>query len=264
MAVSLTEEARKRANLRLLQRSVDENIVDIVGNATHVVLYEFQNIGGWSKSDVEGSLFLVQIVQTQTKSNNGHGDNHNHHNNHNNNHHNNHNHNHNNHNNNKIIQLVILNRNSTKNFSLDITSTFQLQHKEPFLMFRQESTKTTRGIWFHNSNERVVVASLLNQIIHNLNDNNNNHNSNSQSRPTQEHDETITSITVPQQQQQQQQQQLQQQQQQQQSSPLSARIASMALSSSQQQQQQPQQQQPQQQPKQQQPSSMYAETNSTS
>merc|ERR1712151_1465634 len=68
MAVSLTEEARKRANLRLLQRSVDENIVDIVGNATHVVLYEFQNIGGWSKSDVEGSLFLVQIVQTQTKS----------------------------------------------------------------------------------------------------------------------------------------------------------------------------------------------------
>merc|ERR1712151_1026664 len=195
MAVSLTEEARKRANLRLLQRSVDENIVDIVGNATHVVLYEFQNIGGWSKSDVEGSLFLVQIVQTQTKSNNGRGDNHN---------------NHNNHNNNKIIQLVILNRNSTKNFSLDITSTFQLQHKEPFLMFRQESTKTTRGIWFHNSNERVVVASLLNQIIHNLNDNNNNHNhnnhnhnSNSQSRPTQEHDETITSITVPQQQQQQ-------------------------------------------------------------
>merc|ERR1712151_1315471 len=135
MAVSLTEEARKRANLRLLQRSVDENIVDIVGNATHVVLYEFQNIGGWSKSDVEGSLFLVQIVQTQTKSNNGRGDNHNHH---------------NNHNNNKIIQLVILNRNSTKNFSLDITSTFQLQHKEPFLMFQQESTKTTRGIWFHN------------------------------------------------------------------------------------------------------------------
>merc|ERR1712151_1325047 len=219
MAVSLTEEARKRANLRLLQRSVDENIVDIVGNATHVVLYEFQNIGGWSKSDVEGSLFLVQIVQTQTKSNNGRGDNHH---NHNHNHHNNHNHNHNNHNNNKIIQLVILNRNSTKNFSLDITSTFQLQHKEPFLMFRQESTKTTRGIWFHNSNERVVVASLLNQIIHNLNNNhnhnnhnnhnhnsnsqsnnnNNNHNSNSQSRPTQEHDETITSITVPQQQQQ--------------------------------------------------------------
>ena len=124
MAASLTEEARKKANLRLLQRSINPNIDDIVGSATHVVLYEYS--AGWEKSNVEGSLFLVAQAGPE-------------------------------------YSLAILNRHSTENFQVAVTNTFQLQHKEPYLIFKQ--SPKILGIWFHSANERVVMASLLNQVI---------------------------------------------------------------------------------------------------
>jgi mRNA-decapping enzyme 1B len=134
MAAALTEDARKQANLRLLQRSIDPNIQDIVGSATHVVLYEYITPQGWEKSQVEGSLFLVasQSPHLQQQS----------------------------------FALAILNRHSTENFQVPITDRFQLQHKEPYLIFKQ--SPKILGIWFHNANERVIMASLLNQVIHNL------------------------------------------------------------------------------------------------
>lgn len=128
MAASLTEDARKKANLRLLQRSINPNIEDIIGSATHVVLYEYTP-QGWEKSQVEGSLFLVAQGGQQ-------------------------------------YSLAILNRHSTENFHVAVTVGFQLQHKEPYLIFKQ--SPKILGIWFHNANERVVMASLLNQVIHNL------------------------------------------------------------------------------------------------
>ena len=129
MAASLHEDARKKANLRLLQRSIDASIEDIVGSATHVVLYEYIAPQGWEKSQVEGSVFLVQKPGPS-------------------------------------YSLAILNRNSTDNFQVQVTQTFQLQHKEPYLIFKQ--SPKILGIWFHNTNERVVMASLLNQVIYNL------------------------------------------------------------------------------------------------
>jgi mRNA-decapping enzyme 1B len=135
MAAALTEDARKQANLRLLQRSIDANIQDIVGGATHVVLYEYIAPQGWEKSQVEGSLFLVASqspLPFQQQS----------------------------------FALAILNRHSTENFQVPITERFQLQHKEPYLIFKQ--SPKILGIWFHNTNERVIMASLLNQVIQNL------------------------------------------------------------------------------------------------
>ena len=130
MAAALNEDARKKANLRLLQRSIDPNIVDIVGSATHVVLYEYTQ--GWEKSQVEGSLFLVAAQSGGQQQ----------------------------------YSLAILNRHSTDNFHVPVTHTFQLQHKEPYLIFKQ--SPKILGIWFHNANERVIMASLLNQAIENL------------------------------------------------------------------------------------------------
>jgi mRNA-decapping enzyme 1B len=50
----ISEEAKRAANLRVLQRT-DSNIVDIVGSATHVVLYEFNaDSKAWEKRNVEG------------------------------------------------------------------------------------------------------------------------------------------------------------------------------------------------------------------
>jgi mRNA-decapping enzyme 1B len=136
MAAALTEDARKQANLRLLQRSIDSNIQDIVGSATHVVLYEYIAPQGWEKSQVEGSLFLVasQLPDLEHVQ--------------------------------STFALAILNRHSTENFQVPITERFQLQHKEPYLIFKQ--SPKILGIWFHNANERVIMASLLNQVIHNL------------------------------------------------------------------------------------------------
>ena len=59
MALSINEQARMEANLRLLQKS-DRSISSILQSATHVVLYHFQQMSqSWEKSNVEGSLFLT-------------------------------------------------------------------------------------------------------------------------------------------------------------------------------------------------------------
>jgi len=56
--VTIDKEARRQANLRVLQR-IDTNIIDIAGSATHVVLYEFNEAEkAWQKKNVEGSCKL--------------------------------------------------------------------------------------------------------------------------------------------------------------------------------------------------------------
>ena len=104
ITLTVNEKARKEANLRLLKRTVDRNIVDIVGDytATHVVLYLFHpETQSWEKSNIEGSLSLVQQQEgTKTK-----------------------------------YALVILNRNSPENYCMELTRDFQLQQNDPYLIF---------------------------------------------------------------------------------------------------------------------------------
>jgi hypothetical protein len=53
--IVISEEAKRAANLRVLQRG-DPEIVDIVGSTTHVVLYEFNaKSTAWEKRNVEGA-----------------------------------------------------------------------------------------------------------------------------------------------------------------------------------------------------------------
>jgi len=128
----MNEMVRKQANLRLLQRS-DPLISDILGSATHVVLYNFQDSSqSWEKGNVEGSLFLAARQQG--------------------------------------FVLLILNRNSPENYQMLLTKDFQLQHKDPFLIFKQEENDKTaiRGIWFPNAQERISVNSMLTQVLDQL------------------------------------------------------------------------------------------------
>ena len=135
------EQARRDANLRLLQRKVDPSIVDILGNASHVVLYNFeQQSNTWEKSNVEGSMFLTVRPAGYL--------------------------------------LVILDRNSPNNYSIVLTRDFQLQHNDPYLIFKnydqqqqQNATATIRGIWFPNANERSQMNDLLSHILQDLKDN---------------------------------------------------------------------------------------------
>ena len=129
MAFNLTEEARKEANLRVLQRQ-DPEVLDILGFATHVVLYEFVS-PSWQKLDVEGSLFLVKRRDMPR------------------------------------FRLLVLNRNSNENYQVDLTSTFQVQEKDPYLMFRKYDG-TIQGIWFHNGPEREQMSALLQKVVKSL------------------------------------------------------------------------------------------------
>lgn len=133
MAHTIDEHARKEANLRLLQRSMDRSISNILGSATHVVLYEFsQDSQTWEKSNVEGSMFLAIRPSGYL--------------------------------------LAILNRNSRDNYPIELSADFQLQHSDPYLIFRQQQNGTTiiRGIWFPNAAERVSMNDMLQMVLEDL------------------------------------------------------------------------------------------------
>ena len=134
MASTVSDEARRTANLRMLQRG-DSAVNDICSSATHVGLYEFkQEQQEWVKKQVEGSLFLVKRSDAPR------------------------------------FQLVILNRNSTDNWTLNIFSKMQLQNQEPYLILRftRDGKSVIQGIWFHNSQERDQIATMLTKAMQSL------------------------------------------------------------------------------------------------
>jgi mRNA-decapping enzyme 1B len=128
-AAIITDETRRQANLRLLQRTCSAAIVDIVVSATHVVLYEYKD-AAWYKSGIEGSLFCAV-------------------------------------NNAAAYELIIVNRHSPDNFQIGLTTAFQVQHQDPYLIFKQttDDTPRIRGIWFHNADERAAVFAVLQRTL---------------------------------------------------------------------------------------------------
>ena len=135
MELSVNGEERKRANLRVLQRC-DKRIIDIIGLATHVFLYEFSTSENqWKKCNVEGSLFLAKRDEAPW------------------------------------FKMVVLNRNSTQNLEVEINTSFQMQLNEPYLIFRDAATYASgatariRGLWFHDGNERNTIYSLLEKAV---------------------------------------------------------------------------------------------------
>lgn len=135
----IDEEIRRKSNLRVLQR-IDLSIIDIMGSATHVVLYEFNELSQeWEKRNVEGSLFLVKHLNSPN------------------------------------YKLVIMNRNSNENMYVPITINFQIQIREPYIIFKGYKDDVTinapqkiRGIWFHDCDERKLISNLLEIVIMNL------------------------------------------------------------------------------------------------
>jgi len=147
MAGRIDAETRRKANLRVLQR-IDSNIVDLAITATHVVLYEFNNAKQrWEKKNVEGWLALTKRSEAPR------------------------------------FKLIVLNRSSTENLEVPITASFQMQVKEPYMIFRDSKASSSsgsgsstnggadesiRGIWFHDGKERDQIASYLEQVVKSL------------------------------------------------------------------------------------------------
>ena len=108
-----------------------------------MVLYEYSTTTAqWEKKNVEGSLFVTKRSDAPR------------------------------------FKLIILNRSSTENLEVPITATFQMQVKEPYMIFRDGTAavgggssganETIRGIWFHDGKERDQIASYLEQVVKNL------------------------------------------------------------------------------------------------
>lgn len=129
-------EAKKQANLRSLQR-MDSCIADIIGTATHVVLYQFNVHTGeqkWVKSNIEGSLFITKFSSDSSRS--------------------------------ALCGFVILNRTGVDNLNVSVTPSFQMQLKDPYLIFRDPNANNlVRGIWFHDGQERSVIGAVLERIL---------------------------------------------------------------------------------------------------
>lgn len=70
--------------------------------------------------------------------------------------------------------MIVMNRSSKDNLEIPLASTFQMQVREPYLIFRMEksgdspSEQKIRGIWFHNGKEREEIVDVLNRVIKNL------------------------------------------------------------------------------------------------
>jgi mRNA-decapping enzyme 1B len=114
---------------------MDRNVIDIAITATHVVLYEYNNTkqSSWEKKNVEGTLFVTKRSDAPR------------------------------------FKLVVLNRSSTENLEVPITASFQMQVKDPYLIFRDSPVSTDFvGIWFHDGKERDQIASYLEQVVYSL------------------------------------------------------------------------------------------------
>jgi len=134
MAASITADARRKANLKVLSR-LDPMILDIAGSATHVVLYEFGTASQtWEKTGVEGSLFVAKRSEAPR------------------------------------FKLVVLNRSSKDNLEVAVTGKFQMQVQDPYLIFQEVKSGTPKvhGIFFHDGAEREAVASLLKRVVASL------------------------------------------------------------------------------------------------
>ena len=144
-------DLRRTSNLRVLQR-LDTQIVDLAISSTHVVLYQFSpQSSTWNKTDIEGPLFIVKRSC------------------------------------NPRFKLIVMNRNSQENLEVGVNGTMEMQLREPYLIFRDNSSNTTanntsttttttaaggdetiRGLWFHNDNERKSVHTYLENVVKSL------------------------------------------------------------------------------------------------
>ena len=118
---------REAANLRVLKR-LDATITEIIGSASHTVLYEGAS-GKWIKKDIEGTMFIVKRSVPCR------------------------------------FRLIVLNRSNPENFTYDIDSNMQNRMMENFLMFKSklDGNEDMRGLYFHDGEEKMAMNALISE-----------------------------------------------------------------------------------------------------
>ena len=150
LAAAVTHPARdnNELNLVVLQRHYPD-VIQIVSHASFSVLYTFnpQN-GTWEKSDMEGPLFVCELLPAQLPGTRPSA----------------------------LIQrykAIILNRKSLLNFNMDLVSPSQIEVNDEFVMFNvvdDEGEGTAYGLWiFAGKGESTEHQKEINsQVIVNL------------------------------------------------------------------------------------------------
>ncbi|OQR92301.1 hypothetical protein THRCLA_22393 [Thraustotheca clavata] len=121
-------------NLQVLQRQ-DNQIAEIVGTASHVVVYEFDQVeASWKRKEVEGSLFVVKRYTTPR------------------------------------FQVFVNNRLSTVNMAIGIDPQLNVDNVDEFLIIRCANPSATTGfkiygIWFFPEADRQKTLKLLERIL---------------------------------------------------------------------------------------------------
>jgi hypothetical protein len=122
-----TQEQTFAMNLTVLQR-MDPTVMEICDMAGHAVVYKFDlGAQGWSKLDIEGSLFIVRRMSG--------------------------------------YRLIVLNRSGIENYELDITAGTLVQLQGPYLMCRASQAADVIGFWFYKEDEHASISRLVQGLV---------------------------------------------------------------------------------------------------
>ena len=115
---TMDKEKQLEYNLAVLKRR-DAAISGVVDMSGHVVLYRFsEETQSWDRRNVEGSLFVVSRSEEPK------------------------------------YQFVVLNRISSENLVESVSSDFQMELTDQFLLYRNDQQEIS-GIWFYSPSERA-------------------------------------------------------------------------------------------------------------
>lgn len=122
-----TQEQTFAMNLTVLQR-MDPTVIEVCDMAGHAVVYKFDlGTQGWSKLDIEGSLFIVRRMSG--------------------------------------YRLIVLNRSGIENYELDITAATLVQLQGPYLMCRASEAADVIGLWFYKEDEHASISRLVQDLV---------------------------------------------------------------------------------------------------
>lgn len=125
---TMDKEKQLEYNLAVLKRR-DAAISGVIDMSGHVVLYRFsEETQSWDRRNVEGSLFVVSRSEEPK------------------------------------YQFVVLNRISSENLVESVSSDFQMELTDQFLLYRNDQQEIS-GIWFYSPSERASIAALLQSIV---------------------------------------------------------------------------------------------------
>ena len=130
-SLELDLSAKRTTNLAVLQK-LNPNVLEIIGDATHVALYSFEAAAAkWERMGIEGACFVTRCAQSP------------------------------------FYNLFVLNKMGDEDFVIDIKTIINIKLQPPYVMLRYSGTSATCivGLWFHDDDERAAMKDLVSRAM---------------------------------------------------------------------------------------------------